>query len=385
MKLKLKNTPEQVELIKALGSRDANVSAEAATAFAAFIGPVIAKVIAHAGTAGMFYTDTLYDEDDSPSYPLDLYYDEGQGYVTIWSQNIAGGMPTSQVEGVAEMKIATYRIDTAVSWLKKWARKSRLDVVSKTLERMAQEVLVKQERNAWAVVVRALANAESSNSTGVNNGHILASHNVGEFIVNDLSRMLTLMRRLSASWVDGTPAGADAYGLTDLFVSPEIKEMVRGFAYNPMNVIDSPAGGTSHSTVALPDAVREDIFRAAGTQELWGVRLTDLLELGVGEKYTKLFDALGPSSAAPADIAHGSTGGSQGGTWANNTHQLMIGLDASRDAFIRPVAQQMDSGGTFTVLPDDQWVARADKTGFYGFLEEGRVCIDGRAIVGMVV
>jgi hypothetical protein len=385
MKLKLKNTPEQVELIKALGSRDQNVSAEAASAFAAFIGPVIQKVIAHAGTAGMFYTDTLFDEDDSPSYPLDLYYDDNQGYVTIWSQNIAGGMPTSQVEGVAEMKIATYRIDTAVSWLKKWARKSRLDVVSKTLERMAQEVLVKQERNAWAVVVRALANAESSNSSGKNNGHILSSRNPTEFIVDDLSRMLTLMRRLSASWVDGTPAGADAYGLTDLFVSPEIKEQVRGFAYNPMNTQDSPSGANTVSSIALPDAVREDIFRAAGTQELWGVRLTDLLELGVGQKYTKLFDKLGPNGAAPADIAHSATAGLQGGTWANADDQLIIGLDASRDAFIRPVAQQMDSGGTFTVLPDDQWVARADKTGFYGFLEEGRVCIDARAIVGMVV
>ena len=41
MKLKLKNTPEQVELVKALGSKDATVAREAQEAFAAFIGPVI--------------------------------------------------------------------------------------------------------------------------------------------------------------------------------------------------------------------------------------------------------------------------------------------------------------------------------------------------------
>ena len=49
MKLKLKNTPEQVELIKALGSRNAAVSREANEAFAAFIGPVVSKVLNEAG------------------------------------------------------------------------------------------------------------------------------------------------------------------------------------------------------------------------------------------------------------------------------------------------------------------------------------------------
>ena len=116
MKLKLKNTPEQVELIKALGSKDQNIANEAATAFAAFIGPVISKVIAQASTAGQIFSDVSYDEDDSPSYPLDLYYNENEGYITTWSQNIAGGMPTSQVEGVKEMKISTYRLDSAVSF-----------------------------------------------------------------------------------------------------------------------------------------------------------------------------------------------------------------------------------------------------------------------------
>jgi len=41
-------------------------------------------------------------------------------------------------------------------------------------------------------------------------------------------------------------------------------------------------------------------------------------------------------------------------------------------------------GGTFTALPDNQFATdRADKLGFYGFLEEGRVCIDARSIVGI--
>jgi hypothetical protein len=73
MKLKLKNTPEQIELIKAIGSRNPAVSREASESFAAVLGPVIQKVLMSAGTASQVYTDAEYDEDDSPSYPLDLY------------------------------------------------------------------------------------------------------------------------------------------------------------------------------------------------------------------------------------------------------------------------------------------------------------------------
>ncbi len=382
MKLKLKNTPEQVELIRALGSKDPHVSAEAASAFAAFIGPVIQKVIQTAGTSNLLFSDVEYDEDDSPSYPLDLYYNDAEGYITTWSQNIAGGMPTSQVEGVKEMKIATYRLDSAVSFLKKYARKSRLDVISKALERMAQEVLVKQERNAWAVVLKALANASTSHvvnkghlsASGTDNYHIIRSDAADTFGVNDLSRLLTLMRRLSTSWSGHTPAGGDSYGLTDLYVSPEVKQQIRGFAYEAQNNSSDKGNGAG---IALPDGVREDIYRAAGTNEIYGVRITDLLELGNSKKYNTLF---GTFLGGTQYIAHGTDQ-----AFATADEEIAIGVDASREAFIRPVARQHDSGGTFSALPDDQFVARADKTGFYGFLEEGRVCIDAKAICGIVI
>ena len=57
MKLKLKNTPEQVELIKAMGSKNPDVSRPATEAFAAFIGPVVQQVLQQANTAAYIYTD----------------------------------------------------------------------------------------------------------------------------------------------------------------------------------------------------------------------------------------------------------------------------------------------------------------------------------------
>ena len=88
MRLKLKNTPEQIELVKALGSRNANASREAQEAFAAFLGPVIQEVLNVAGTASTIYTNSEFDEDD-----VSLYwkgYDENlQDFVVKTCQNIA--------------------------------------------------------------------------------------------------------------------------------------------------------------------------------------------------------------------------------------------------------------------------------------------------------
>ena len=386
MKLKLKNTPEQVELIKALGSKNPAIAREASEAFAAFLGPVIPQVLLQAGTAGNIFVDAPFNEDDSPSYPLDLYYNEGVGNISVWSQTMAGGLPTSMVSGGQELKIATYRLDSAVGFLKKYARRSRLDVVSKGLERMAQEILVKQERNAWAVVLKALANAVTSNTK-----HVTHGTNASIFQIHDLNRLMTLNKRLNESFANGTPDSQYSNGITDLFVSPEVMEQVRAFAYQPMNTraagqlaLDSNARS---APIALPDNMREGIYRSAGMSEIYGVALNELIELGIGKKYNVLFDSLVTTDSV-AGIPTGGTALAYDGTTAFNkaNDELVIGVDNSKGAFIRPVATQDNaSGGSFTVLPDDQFTQRADKTGFYGFLEEGRVCIDSRAVVGLVV
>ena len=383
MKLKLKNTPEQVELIRAMGSRDNASAAEASQAFAEFIGPVVQKVLLAAGTSGLLYSDLEYDEDDHPSIPLDLWYDQGTEYVQVWSQNIAGGLPTSEVTGMAEMKIATYRLDSAVSWLKRYARKARLDIVGKAIERMANEVLIKQERNAWAVVLKALAEAETNGLK-----HVISSGVANDFIPHDLNRLMTHIKRINTSYVGGTPEGLNAKGLTDLFLSPEMMQQVRGFAYHSVNAQD-PSGFSTSGPITLPENVRNDIWNSGGMSSMYGVVLHELLELGnsTGNKYNKLFSTL-VSNGSHSDILGGGSGASQfdgSNATAANNDELLIGVDLSRESLVRPVAREHESGGTFSVLPDDQFVARAEKMGFYGFLEEGRVCLDARALVGIAV
>jgi len=371
MKIKLKNTPEQVELIKAMGSRNAIVAREAQEAFAAFLGPVVQQVLYKAGTAATVYVDAEYDEDDSPSYPLDLYYNEGSGYVTVWSQNSAGGLPTSEVTGGGEVKFSTYRLDSAVSFQKRYARRSRLDVVSKAVERLANEVLVKQERNAWAVLLKALATASTTPKGGSALKHVITSAGT-TFGLADLNALMTRMKRINSDYDGGTPANPYSKGITDLYLSPEVMQTIRGFSFTPLNTSTS-----INSAPQLPEAVREEIYRAAGASSIFGVNLVELLELGVGKKYNTLFGSFLGSGNNLGTVAGNADFNGSG-------DQIIIGIDNSKGAFIRPVARQAESGGTFTAIPDDQFNNnRVDKTGFYGFLEEGRMCLDARAIVGV--
>lgn len=379
MRLKLKNTPEQVELIKKVGSRNLVEAAEAMEALAAFVGPVIQKVLAQAGTASMIYKDMEFNEDDSPSYPLDLYYNEAAGLVSVWAQNVAGGLPSNYMDQpVQELKLATYRLDSAVSFNKKYARKARLDVVSGALDRMAQEVLIKQERNAWAVILKALGAAATLNgrstsySTASALKHLIAP--VGgarAFDLGCLNDLILRFKRINVSFAGGTPSDASARGLTDLFISPEIKAKIRSFSFNPI----FPTSSTTQTQ--LSEDVRTELYRGGGMESLFGINIVELVELGKSQKYNTLFDSFDVTT-------YPDINGSNAITFATASHDLSIGLDLSREAFIRPVATNAESGGQLTVLPDDQFISRAEKTGFYGFLEEGRVCVDARAVGGVI-
>jgi hypothetical protein len=372
MKIQFDKNPEQIELIKALASDNKTVAMEAQEAFAAFISEVVQQVLLQAGTASMIYRDVEFDEDDSPSIPLDLYYGLNEGHISVWSQTVGGGLPTNFVQGMQEMKVNTYRLDSAISMDKRYVRRARLDVVAAGLERMANEILVKQERNAWAVILKLLAEAQTGGSR-----HILKSTADGVFQLDDVNRLWTLVRRLNAAYTGGTPQAFQSRGLTDLFVSPEVKAQIRAFAYQPMNTragTNSSGSESSAGNVALPDSVREEIYRAAGTQEIFGVTINEMLELGKTRKYNQLFSTFA-----------GSTDYDGAGTFNATTEELVIGIDASRNAFLRPVGIQSESRGQVRTLPDDQFLARSQKVGFYSYVEEGRVAVDARAAVGLIL
>lgn len=375
MKIEFENTPEQIALIKALASKNKLEAEEAKEAFAAFLSPVIQEVLLQAGTSSLIYRDEPYDEDDSPSFPLDTLYGLTAGEVSIWSQTVGGGLPTNELSSVGEIKLRTYSLDTAISFEKRYAKRARLNNIARFIQFAANSLLIKQERNAWAVVLKMDADA----TTGTQN-HVIRATTAGVFQLDDLNNLMTLARRIEAAFNGGTPNLMESVGLTDLFVSPEIKGQIRGFAYQPMNTRAGSITTSGATALGLPDSVREQIYRSAGTSEIFNVSIHEMLEFGEGtRKYNSLFSAFAGSKTF-------NTLGNTGGTaFDPATEQIVIGVDNSRDTFIRPVATHDENGGQIVTQVDDQFVARSGKIGWYSHLEEGRAALDKRAVQGLIV
>lgn len=365
MEIVFNRNDKQVELIKAMASKNRTEAQQAQEAFAAFVAPVIQKVLQQMATSALIYKDLEFDENSDPSIPLDLYRDVNEDYIRVWSQTMPGGLPTNITQGLSEFKFTTYPLDSSIAFLKKYAKQARLDVVAAGLKRLSQELLLKQETNAWAPLLYTLANASTNGKA-----HLINATSAGRFQVDDMSRLATLVKRLYVSWAGGTPEMTDARGLTDIFVSPEITEDIRGFAYQPVT-----GGGVTNSAgvpaIGLPESVREEIYRNAGTPSIYGVAIHELQELGVNQKYNVLF---------------GEFDNAAGGSFNASTTELVLGVDLTRAAFHRPVEVNTEDGsGQIVVLPDDQYVTRQEKIGMYAKVREGRVITDDRALVGIKV
>jgi hypothetical protein len=366
MNITLKRTEEQVELVKAMASRNRDVAYEAQQALAEFIGPVLAEVIDNAPTLSNLFTAFQFAADDNPSIPLDLYYDvTDEDYIKVYSTNAPGGLPSSHVTPThSELKLATYRLESAVDFDKRYASRSRLDVVSKSLTRLAQEILLQQENSSASLLFGTIAD---------NKAKLLSTATTaGQFKLADFNKMLTKMKRNNPSWSGGSPERNR--GMTDIMVSPEVIQSLREMAYNPINSTGGDGtgsvatDGSQVSTVTAPDALRSQLFNQAGLPEFYGVSIMECYELGSGQKYTKVANKLGL-----CDVPAGTN------------DDIVIGLDRSRESMIRAVAVDAESGTTLTVGADDQYVGRAKKIGYYAELEEGRTVINDGAILAMKV
>ena len=393
MKITLERTPEQVELIKAMASKNRDVAYEAQTALAEFIGPVLAEVVNTAPTVSNMFTSLQFNSDESPSIPLDLYHDiTDEDYIQVWSQSVPGGLPTNQVApSQSELKFTTYTLDSALSFDKRYASRSRLDVVSKTFTRMAQEILLKQEKTSASMIMTALANASTNDED-----HVIRSAQSGRFLLSDLNKLFTKAKRINTSWTGGTPADRRGRGITDLLVSPEIVEEIRGLAYNPINNKGATGGApAAGDIVAGTDTMREAIFNSAGIPEFYGVSIQEYNEMGVDQKWNKVFNTAATGKFFADHYSVAGTEGTNVGTGDDETvekfaflesaEQVLVGVDLSRESMIRAVATDSESGDEFSLVSDDQFVTRQSKIGYYGSLEEGRMIIDDRVLLGLIV
>ncbi len=362
-KFELQNTPQQIELFKAAASTDSVKAMNAREAIAKFIGPVLNQVMNIASYTKDLYTPWPYNEDDIPTFPLDLYYGAGVNEVVVWSQATAGGLGTTSIAGLQEMTLSTFRLDSAVNFNKKTVQRGRLPYVSLGLNRMAQELLRKVEANGFYILFKALAEARTAGLE-----HLIQSTAADRLQLDDFNRLITRSKKIDVAWDGGTPDTSTNYGATDLYLSVDRMEDIRAMAYNPQNTIATP--NTDESTaVPLPDSIREEIFRNAGASEIYGKVLHEMLELGVGKRYNTVFDNLYTGSL----------------TFDTANQELILGVNQSRQGLIMPLAQNADNGQTFVTQVDDQWPVRAGKIGWFTAGELGFAVIDSRVLSGLII
>lgn len=362
MKIKFDRTnKDQVELIKAMASKDRAEAAKAQEALASFVGPLLSEVINTApGISSVFENGNkiVFNPDDSPSIPVDLYSDISDSeYVRVYSQSVPGGLPSSTMTpSASEMKFQTYELDSAINFNKKYAAKSRLDVVAKSFARLGQEVMLKQDRTSANLVLGTLADNVSSN---------LVAGAAATLGIADFNKLVATAKRVNASWNKGTPAGRTG-GVTDIWLSPERMADLRAFAYNPVNTL--AANGitaiNSSGVIAAPEDIRKQLFAGGGFTEFYGFAIHEINELGKAQRYSKIFNSLYGTFSATAD-------------------DLVLALDLGGDAFIRAVSSEEGSNTELDLMVDDQFVARQGKIGYYGKMEEARVVLDRRAIFGI--
>ncbi len=368
--INIKRTPEQVALIKQLGSKNKAESMAAQEAMSAFISDVLIAVIEAAPVISNLYTTKPFAEGTSPTLPLDVMFDiKDAGYIQVWTQTIAGGLPTSFVHGLDEMMVSTYGLDTAVSFSKKYARNARLDVVAAVLERMGQEILLKQETNGASIMLKASADARI---VGTSNPQIMKTATADQFGLHDLNRVITLAARARPSWVGSTPVGS-TQTITDLIGSPEFMQAIRELAYNPVNTRGVP---NSDESTALPasDAVRDMVWKTAGLPNFFGINLTQVFNYGVGRSYNTLFGNF-----------IGSTQFDGSNTFTAATDEVITALNLSSPNVLVRLVQESEGGGRLEVTPEDGYRSREDKIGWVAGLHEGRVALEHKAFYSIVM
>lgn len=361
---------DTIKILKAVGSRNKQESEAAMTALAAFVGPAVTQVLNQVATNRYVYRTMQYNLGEVPSIPIDLYFGNTEGLFNIWSNSQPGGLATNEVYGMDEYRFRTFRLDSAISFPQNYARDARLDVVAISIERLAQEILAKEEYQAWNVICSALGESRTNGSAHVVNSNAKANSLTRNFVLDDVSQLWTKVRRMRPSWLGGTAVSTPGQGLTDLFVSPETVAKIRAMAYNPQNTVSVPNQDES-TALGLPDAMRQRIYESAGMTEIFGVKITELNELGVNQPYNALFDTYyTPTGGDPA--------------FSSATNEVAIGFDLSVNAYVKAIATDSESNGEFTLEPDDQFVKRQEKLGFYGFVEEGFMCADVKSTVGIL-
>jgi hypothetical protein len=380
MNIKLKtNNEKQTALIKAMGSRDEDTSRDAVKIFASLVGEVVQTVLPELNIIDSFYEDLVVGEFDQRTIALDDYHDiNSPDYVRVSYSSKPGDLATSMVTGMDDFPLQFFNIQSAVSLAKRYLRSGQINHAEKAINKMLNEVVYKMKTQAIQPILNSVAASQTND-----NYHVIRSETANQLVLKDFNRLKTLMARIVTSGLGGTTSANR--NLTDLLMSPEMVEEIRGIAYEPMNTRGVPNSDES-TAIAAPNSVRESVYAAGGIPTIYGTNIIELNEMGSGYEFNVLFKAFAGSTAYGD---HGEAVGTSSTTaFTEASEEIILGVNRNGSyarGLVKASIADSETGATFQVRPDTQFMAREDKSGFFGTAELSYASVEPRSLAALIV
>lgn len=382
-KIQIDNTPEQLDLIKRMGSKNKTESMAATEALAAVMVQPALQAIEQANVLANFFATVGFSAGTPSNLPLDDYFDiRARNFLNVWTQSQPGGTAMNFVQGATELFVQTYPLFSEITLNKNYLRAGNINHLAKSLNRLVQEVLLVQQTNAAFVIFNSLAGAriDGTSSTATTNLPIARTATAGVFQMDDFNSIMIGYDRSVASWVGGTPVNENR-AITDLLGSPEWMGQVRSMSYQPQNTRQVVASSGA-SALAAPESVRAQAWSAGGLASIFDVNLHKVYEMGKGStrQFNDIFDTAAGATTYPA--AGNGFGGAAGAAFAGATEEIVLGLNAAMDDLIR---LRMNEEGNEFSLTAEEYPSRSDRVGMYGGLTEGYTSIESRSKVALIM
>lgn len=328
-----KATEKMAALLRDAGSPRYETAVAAQFELAKALSIPLRKGVLKGDIISGIYEPVYFQPGTAVEFPLDFIAPGTERDYVAYTVPAQGRIPERHVEGDFVM-VPTYEVASSIDFAMKYARDARWDIVGRSMEVLEASFTRKMNDDGWRTI---LAAGYGRNLVVYDDAAI-----AGLFTKRLVALMKTVMRRNAG----GNSTSVNRGQLTDLYVSPESMEDLRSWDLSQVD-----------------DFTRREIYQAgSGNEEfgqttIFGVKLHDLDELGVGQEY---------QNYAVNTLGVSLPGGKL---------ELAVGLDLSKDdSFVMPWRQEIE-------VFEDPTFHRQRRVGFYGFGEYGFSILDSRRVL----
>jgi hypothetical protein len=328
-----KPTAEMIDLLRQAGDNRYECATAAQLELAKALTLPLRQGILKGDIISGIYEPVYFAPGTAVEFPLDFIAPGTERDYVAYTVPAQGRIPERHVEGDFVM-VPTYEVGSSIDFAMKYARDARWDIVGRAMQVLEASFTRKMNDDGW----RTLLYAGYGRNLTVYDDAATA----GLFTKRLIALMKTVMRRNAG----GNSTSVNRGQLTDVYVSPEAMEDIRSWDLSQVD-----------------DFTRREIYLAGtgneefGQTSLFGVRLHDLDELGVGQEYQNYaINTLGVSLPG-------------------SKTEIVVGLDLSKgDSFVMPWRQEIE-------VFEDPTFHRQRRVGFYGFGEYGFSVLDSRRVL----